>query len=76
MILIFAKLNTTEKIAVNKPLGLTHVIRSYLNRKYGGEWLLVECVRNDEILKFNDNNLYKGFNTSIDRYTDIEQIDD
>ena len=62
MIKIFAKYNTDEKVAIYCHRDQISFIQEKLNRDYGGSWCLVdECHTGREILKFNDSQIYRGF---------------
>ncbi len=62
MLKIFAKYGTDEKIAVFCHKGQIAQLRERFENEYGGIWMLVdECMTGGEILKFNDSQIYKGF---------------
>ena len=62
MLKIFAKYNTDEKAAIFCSRDQVKSILESLNNQYGGSWLLVdECFTGGEILKFNDGQVYLGF---------------
>ena len=62
MLEIYAKYNTDEKVAVCCLPSQRGQIIKRLNEEFGGEWLWVDEVRTSgEILKFNDNQVYKWF---------------
>lgn len=62
MLKIFAKYGTDEKIAVFCHKGQIAQLRERFENEYGGIWVLVdECMTGGEILKFNDSQIYKGF---------------
>lgn len=62
MLRIFAKYNTDEKVAIYCQRDQIRYIIEKLNRDYGENWLLVdECRTGIEILKFNDGQIYRGF---------------
>ena len=62
MLKIFAKYGTDEKVAVYcRKEQMVTIIRRLI-QEYGGDWLLVdECMTGGEILKFNDGQIYCGF---------------
>ncbi|MCT3673593.1 hypothetical protein HZQ94_10385 [Elizabethkingia anophelis] len=65
MLKIFAKYNTDEKIAVFCLPDQVRTFQIKFGKEFGGDWLLVdEVMTNGEILKFNDNQIYKGFDPS------------
>lgn len=62
MLKIFAKYQTDEKAAIFCSRDQVRQIIESLNKQYGGSWLLVdECFTGGEILKFNDGQVYQGF---------------
>ena len=62
MLKIFAKYGTDEKVAVYCRKDQILAILDRLAQEYGGDWLLVdECMTGGEILKFNDGQIYRGF---------------
>ena len=62
MLKIFAKYGTDEKVAVYCRSGQIQDIMKKLNEIFGGKWILVdECMTGGEILKFNDGQIYRGF---------------
>lgn len=62
MLKIFAKYNTNEKAAVFCHQSQIKAIQGSLSREYGGDWLLIdECMTGGEILKFKDDQIYRGF---------------
>lgn len=62
MLKIFAKHGTDEKIAVYCHRGQFAMLQNEFDRQFGGKWLLVdECLTGGEILKFNDGQVYQGF---------------
>jgi len=62
MLKIFAKHGTDEKIAVYCHKGQVVNLQKSFENQFGGNWLLVdECYTSGEILKFNDGQIYKGF---------------
>jgi len=69
MLKIFAKQGTTEKALVVCNINEVPLVINSLIDQYGGNWLLVDKVRPGEILHFNDNKEYQGFNKEIDRYS-------
>lgn len=66
MLKIFAKYGTDEKVAMFcHPRQEIRPIQKSLQILYGGEWLLVDDVKTSyEILKFNDGQIYRGFDPS------------
>lgn len=62
MFLIFAKYGTDEKVAIHCTGWRKDLIKEKLNEQFGGEWMYVDdCMRDREIIKFNDGQIYKGF---------------
>lgn len=75
MIIIFAKHNTTEKVAVNLVNeSMATICQSMLNLVKGGNWLRVDELKEMEIIEFTDNNLYRGFEVDKERYFDTTEI--
>ena len=66
MLKIFAKYGTDEKVAMFcHPRQEIRPIQISLETLFGGDWLLVDEVKTScEILKFNDGQIYKGFDSS------------
>lgn len=65
MLKIFANYGTSDKVAVYCHPGQIRDIMKKLNEKFGGNWILVDEVKiSGEILKFNDNQVYRGFEPS------------
>ena len=59
---IFAKLGTDEKIVALCVRDQVPQLINLFNEKFGGQWLLVDQLdATCEILKFNDGQIYKGF---------------
>jgi hypothetical protein len=70
MLIIFAKYKTDEKAAIWCLPYQKQDILIALEKQYGGRWLPVdEMMTGGEILKFNDGQIYKGFNPNIKRYS-------
>ena len=70
---IYAKFGTTEKVMIFKDIPDIQLI---LNTKFGGDWLLVDKIKNhEEALVFSDTNIYQGFHPKIKRYADIVSTD-
>lgn len=62
MIKIFAKFGTDEKIAVYCHPGQKNLLIISFEKQFGGRWLLVdEVFTSNEILMFNDGQIYNGF---------------
>ena len=64
MIKIFARQGSTIKVAILLPNGVQNVVRKAqieLHETYGGNWLYVEDVKENEIIRFNDGKIYNGF---------------
>lgn len=74
MVLIFAKLHTKEKIAVETITSMIPHIQRYLNDTKGGQWLTVDHLKPLEFFTFESTNIYKGFEPTKDRYFDVESI--
>jgi hypothetical protein len=75
MVIIFANLNTTEKVAVNLPnQSMVKACQSMLNLVKKGNWVRVDELKEMEIIEFVDNNLYRGFEVDKERYFDTELI--
>lgn len=75
MIIIFAKLGTTEKVLTNlSHISLVSIVQKLLNETKGGEWLKVDELNQFEYIEFKDNNVYKGFSPNKDRYFDVNII--
>lgn len=75
---IYAKFGTNEKVLLVCESNKDY--QKYLGKKYGGDWIFVEPFNyTKELLKFNDEMIYEGFNPfckSIIRYSSaIEKID-
>lgn len=67
---IFAKLGTDEKVAVMCGHGQNSTIATMLSKQFGGNWLFVETVHSCiEGIKFNDGQIYNGFNPDIEKYS-------
>lgn len=65
MLRIFAKYNTDEKAAVFCERNTVPEVIKKLNLEYGGNWLLVDqCYPGKEILMFNDDQVYIGFESN------------
>lgn len=66
MLKIFAKHGTDEKIAVYCTRYQIPSLMQKFENQFGGAWLLVdECSPGDEILKFNDGQIYRGFESNM-----------
>lgn len=64
MIKIFARQGSTIKVAILLPNGVQHVVRKAqieLHMKYGGDWVYVEDVKENEVIRFDDGKIYNGF---------------
>lgn len=71
MFTIFAKYGTDEKIVIHCFPAQHRKILEKLNKHFGGNWLAVDELRTEnEIIKFNDGLIYKGFQSNIERYSD------
>ncbi len=68
MIGIFAKYKTTEKVLYRCVKGNTMNVIKILNKKFGNEWVFVDVINENEILKFDDELEYKGFEENTKRY--------
>lgn len=60
---IYAKLGTTERIVINFP---PDDIQDVLHNQYGGEWVKVGKFNYGEAIKFNSEDVYKGFDNRLD----------
>ena len=65
---IFAKHGTDEKVIILCPRQNVGQVQKALIKSYGGNWLLVDDLKVDEIIKFNDNQEYLGYNPNVKRY--------
>lgn len=75
MIKIFAKHGTDEKTLVVCPREHVGSVQSMLNKKDGGNWLLVEDLQPNEVLRFKDGLKYHGFHGKDERYCNgIEKL--
>jgi hypothetical protein len=70
MLKIFAKHGTDEKVLAACDQGSIHKTIIALNDKFGGSWVFVDKVRvyEDEVVKFQDGLIYRGFETNKNRY--------
>ena len=69
MVKIFAKYNTDEKVIINAPTAIKNSkITTYLEKKYGGNWFLVDELHPGESVLIKDGVKYKGFESNILRY--------
>jgi|GEM_PF-4264156 len=69
MIVIFAKLGTTEKVIIESYSNeFTAVAQKKLN-ELGGQWVKVDDLKFGEMLEFSDDQKYEGFNPDINRYS-------
>lgn len=68
MIRIFAKKNTTEKVAMLCPRQSAGFVMKNLNKIYGGDWVMVDDLKPNEFIKFDDGLEYKGFHGRDERY--------
>ena len=69
MVKIFAKYNTDEKVIINAPTDIKNSkITTYLEKKYGGNWFLVDELHPGESVLIKDGVKYKGFEPNILRY--------
>ena len=69
MIKIFAKKNTSEKVLVTCMREDVRKVQLYLSNELGGDWLFVDKLNSkDEILKFDDGLVYRGFHGRNERY--------
>ncbi len=69
MIKIFAKKGTDEKVAIECLPRYNAVVIGKLNERFGGEWIAVETIDTFECIKFNDGDIYKGFDNRAGRYS-------
>lgn len=60
---IYAKIGTTERIVINFP---PDDIQWELNKQYGGEWVKVGKFNYGDAIKFNSEDVYKGFDNRLD----------
>ena len=61
MVKIFAKYNTDEKVIINAPTDIKNSkITTYLEKKYGGSWILVDELHPGESVLIKDGVKYKG----------------
>ncbi|MBN2521389.1 MAG: hypothetical protein JXB17_12825 [Bacteroidales bacterium] len=75
MLKIFAKLGTNKKILICCKREDVHIVQGKLNKKYPGDWIWVDNINQNELLKFNDSKVYRGFDGVTDRYCgNIEKI--
>lgn len=76
MIVIFAKQNTNQKVAVEcVSNNVKPKIQKMLIEKYGGNWLSVEDLKWGTILEFEDENIYMGFEPDRkNSYANIEKL--
>jgi len=63
---IFAKLNTTERVVVFLNPFENKDIPFILNKKYGGDWVKVNELCLGDILKFDSEEVYQGFDNRDD----------
>ena len=62
---ILANLNTTERMIVFvNPL--ENNILQMVNEKYGGNWVKVNELCSGDVLKFNSEDIYQGFDNRED----------
>jgi len=66
MLRIFAKLNTSEKVAIICRQSDIPAVQGALIKKHGGNWLFVDTVIADknEVIYFDDGLIYQGFEGS------------
>lgn len=69
MLKIFAKKGTNEKALVACGREQVGIVMSNLNTKLGGDWIFVDKVNPGEILLFEDNMTYRGFDGVSERYS-------
>lgn len=76
MIVIFARQNTNQKVAVEcVNTSVKAKIQQMLVDKYGGNWLAVEDLKWGTILEFEDENVYLGFEPDRKKpYTNKEKL--
>ncbi len=65
---IFAKLNSSEKAIAFCRREDAHLVMTKLNDKYGGSWVVVDQLKYNEGIKFDDNLIYKGYHGKDERY--------
>ena len=65
---IFAKKGTDEKVIILCPRQNVGQVQEALNKAYEGNWLLVDDLKVDEVIRFNDGQKYQGYTPKIDRY--------
>lgn len=75
MIAIFAKHKTNEKIVIGCIRKQVTGIQKQLNEQFGGQWIFVDHLESGEILKYSDKKEYKGFSPDIERYFDLEKLE-
>lgn len=71
MVKIFAKQGSDEKALVVCQIDQVVSVMKALTEKYDGNWLFVDKVNPGELLHFNDGQIYRGFNPSIERYSPL-----
>lgn len=74
MVLIFAKYNSIERVAINGTYSLVPDIQRKLMETKGGEWLRVDHLDIGEYIEFNDTANYQGFDIKRDRYFNVKSI--
>lgn len=63
MIVIFAQQNTNKKVAIECISTASKAnMQSLLIQKFGGNWLSVEDIKYGNILVFEDDQVYQGYN--------------
>ncbi len=76
MLKIFAKRGTTEKALISVPREFVVEAIKALNKKHGGNWVLVDKIKPGELLLFDDGLQYLGFHGKDERYcSGINKID-
>jgi hypothetical protein len=65
---IFAKHGTDEKVIIACPRPNVGQVMEALCKADGGRWLLVDDLKVNEIVRFNDGQKYQGYSPKINRY--------
>lgn len=69
---LFAQYGTTKKVLafIGMEKGDVLAMQQRLEESFGGRWLLVDNLKENEIICFTDGKEYRGFEPGTARYSD------